>query len=624
MKRFIVLFFAIITAASLIGAPAEAKNVNDFHFSKFEADYYPERTADGTSKMKVDEKLTAVFPTYKQNKGICRRIPHSNKEGRYKILDDLREKDIVVRRNGAYEPIYSIEKEDDYYEVCTGTDEYVTGTQEYEFIYTFTNVVTPYEDQQEIYWNTNGTGWSQRFDEVIARVHIDKKYLDGGRWCYVGSHGESGQNRCVISEIDDGLMFYSKRLSSYENLTFAITLHPGSFVIQEPENSYLAFWLIAIVAIVLALLMIIPIKRYRSTAEIRKYHKEYFVKPEYAPHKSYNLLEMSTIYLGKKKDPKVALLLDMIIKKKIELQKGEVVGFFGKQQWNVLVKDSSNMSLAERTIIEILNGGISFNDGDIIKIKRRNANSTLVSLGKRFDNAGKNDAKKDKLVNDKFGKVFGGDVSSAWIVIMVLMFMMAPYAFGIVAVAIATGLNNISGADGWDIYSEGVRYVGASLAIVIILGLVFVAFAIWTILSNKSNKFRGYEKLGIEASRYMDGLKLYINMAEKDRLAFFQSVKGADTSTEGIVKLYESLLPYAALFGVEESWMKELQKYYQIEDIETPNWAGVYTMSEISKVVSSASSYSTSSVHYGGSSGSGGGGGGFSGGGGGGGGGGGR
>ena len=128
----------------------------------------------------------------------------------------------------------------------------------------------------------------------------------------------------------------------------------------------------------------------------------------------------------------------------------------------------------------------------------------------------------------------------------------------------------------------------------------------------------------------MDGLKLYISMAEKDRLEFLQSVKGADVSDKGIVKIYEKLLPYAALFGVEKSWMKELEKYCEIRDIKEPDWyhvnnfAAFYT---VSQTLHSASSFVSYSTHYssgGGSGFSGGGGGGFSGGGGGGGGGGGR
>lgn len=122
----------------------------------------------------------------------------------------------------------------------------------------------------------------------------------------------------------------------------------------------------------------------------------------------------------------------------------------------------------------------------------------------------------------------------------------------------------------------------------------------------------------------MDGLKLYIEMAEAERMKMLQSVKGADTSAEGIVKLYEKLLPYAAVFGLEESWLKEMKEYCEVEEIDQPDYlmTGI-AASELIRTMNNTASYvttaSTMSSSGGGSSSgfSGGGGGGFSGGGGG-------
>ena len=113
-------------------------------------------------------------------------------------------------------------------------------------------------------------------------------------------------------------------------------------------------------------------------------------------------------------------------------------------------------------------------------------------------------------------------------------------------------------------------------------------------------------------------------MAEAERLKFLQSVDGADVSAEGIVKLYEKLLPYAAVFGLEESWMKEMKEYCEVQEIEEPDYllAG-FTASEMLRTMNNASSYISNSTVMSSSGGgsssgfSGGGGGGFSGGGGG-------
>ena len=125
-------------------------------------------------------------------------------------------------------------------------------------------------------------------------------------------------------------------------------------------------------------------------------------------------------------------------------------------------------------------------------------------------------------------------------------------------------------------------------------------------------------------------MKLYIEMAEAERMKMRQSVKGADTSAEGVVRLYEKLLPYAAVFGLEESWMNELSKYYEMNEVAEPDWyaSGImpmdmirmsHLMSDYSRTATvmassgGASSSGGSGSFGGGFSGGGGGGGGFSG-----------
>ena len=142
----------------------------------------------------------------------------------------------------------------------------------------------------------------------------------------------------------------------------------------------------------------------------------------------------------------------------------------------------------------------------------------------------------------------------------------------------------------------------------------------------KTEKYEKYTEKGLKLARYLEGLELYIGMAEADRLKFLQSVEGADTSNEGIVKLYEKLLPWASLFGLEESWMKELAKYYEIGDVDelisqdlVNGIIAANIARDLDRVISQSTSYVEPSSAGGSwsSGGSGGGGGGFSGGGGG-------
>lgn len=626
----LMLICQIVLLLGGVNASAVVKNVNNFYFKDYTVDFYLEKADDDTSFMRVKEVFTAEFPTYNQNKGICRRVPYSMKNAQGKpvvIIKSMKRPDVTLTRNGKSEPIYSLDKKDNHYEICTGTEEYVLGEQIYSFEYKFENVITHYEENgkawDELYWNTNGTDWQQRFESITARVHLkDTSILTGDRWCYVGSHGEHGQDRCEISDIEDGVQFVAKNLYSHENLTFDLELKPDSFVVVEPEETYIMY---AALAAVIALALFInfrTIKKYLSVSKKRNFYKGFFIAPEYAPHDKYGLMEMSANYIGAQRSANTALFLKMIVDGRIELIKGEKSWLTGKIGWKIRPKNLKNLETDEKTLLKILNGGPEPSTEKDIELKRRTATSTLVSLGRTLRTYGSDKAKTDGLFEPAkpFKTLFG----TIALLLFVFVFMSAPVMmFAVFSILAGTFSDEVV------VSPSGKIIVGFAEVVLISVVILIVSAIIRGIVNGANAKYEKRTELGLRMSRYMDGLKLYIKMAEKDRLEFLQSVKGADTSPEGIVKLYEKLLPYAALFGLEKSWMKELQHYSEVNEIETPTWytaniAAVSSITQFTSVINSVSSISTSSTSYSSSGSSGGGGGGFSGGGGGGGGGGGR
>lgn len=629
-KRLLILCQILLCLTGVFfSTPVSAKDVDNFYFSAFSADYYVDKAADGTAKMHVVEELVAVFPDFNQNKGICRRIPYTINKGRTVVMDAPKKSDFKLTRNGLPEPVYSLERENDYYEVCTGTEEYVRGRQAYKLEYDMKNVALEFTEEgntwQELNWNTNGTDWKQKFNVITARVHFaDPSVLTGDVKCFVGKHGSTNQSRCEVRKTDDGFIFVTTGVNAYENLTFYTKLKSGSFVVPEPDKSYLMVILATIVVLVCLLVLLAVTKRFKATADKRKYYNEYFVNPEYSPSKDYSLNEMAAVYIGRLKDTKVALLLQMLVEKKIELKKGEKK-FFGGQQWSIIVKNKDGLDTAESTLLKIVNGGADFKKDEEIEIKRRTATSSLVSLGNKFRNVGISKAKTDKLVDSKFTGVKLSSATSIFVTLILFMSFGISFFMPLIVIMSMTLFSDSS-----EVFYGGKLFVLAKPMLIVILASVLITVVVGIILSHRAARVKHHTMEGLAASRYMDGLKLYITMAEKDRLEFLQSVKGADVSDKGIVKIYEKLLPYAALFGVEKSWMKELEKYCEIKEIKEPDWyhannfAAFYT---VSQTLHSASNFVSYSTHYssgGGSGFSGGGGGGFSGGGGGGGGGGGR
>lgn len=607
-----ILFLLVLLAAPCyIVLPANADTQN-FHFSDFTGDYYLTKDAEGISHLRVVESVTAEFPDFNQNKGICRQIPYTNQDGKNTTLSSLSRDNIKLLRNGAPEPIYSIEKVDNFYNVCTGTEEYVLGSQTYTFEYEFEKVVTDFKDYQELYWDTNGNGAVQRFNKVTARVHFDnstKDYATGKTWCYVGKYGEKGQDRCTTTEIEDGVQFSANSLMSHENLTFDIELKPDSFVVPPPAKNYAYVWITVITGLICLYFIGLFVRKFIRTREKANYYKGLFVKPEYQPHKNYSLAEMTEVYLGKKKDVKVALLLEMLVKHEVELKKND------NKKWSVILKRPVDGEYLD--LLRILNGWSKPEIGEEIEIKRHTANSSLISLKKSMEQKILSDLKADKLVEEKYQI---GDSSKRGImniIVSSIIFALIANMAWFFLLGIMQGLMGLDSAYGAEFVFYDYFYV---VSMIMIVGAVIICVA----LNDNTQKFATLTREGLEASRYMEGLELYIRMAEADRMKFLQSVDGADVSATGIDKLYEKLLPYAAVFGLEESWMNEMKDYCKVEEIEEPDYllTGI-AVHEISRSMRNAASYATTSTVMSSSGGgsssgfSGGGGGGFSGGGGG-------
>lgn len=585
-------------------------NVNNFYFSDFTADYYLYKAEDGTSRLKVVEQFTAEFPNYDQNHGFIRVIPFTNQDGKNLTTASDHDLDISIKHNGVTEEPYDITTGDGYFEVTIREPTaYVHGTQYYELTYEFRNVIVDFSKDQELYWDTNGNDWQQKFNKVTARLHIDSEILnhviDSSTSCYIGKYGKSDQGRCEIRRSGEGYEFIANNLSSGENLTFAVDFEPGTFAIAAKSYDYRFVIILGIEFAAISLLIGSFIYNKSKYSSKRKFYKNYFVKPEYQPAKDCTVAEMATNYMGNTSDKlvKVATLIELAVQGKIELIKLD-----GKDKWTYkVVKDE--FTLAERNVLQVLAGQvISLEPGTEVEIKKHKGTEKLLKLTYKFNGYVK-DALKAKGLYEERVKHYGGWLSAFAVLWLMAGFLGLPILF-------ETTVSYRELVGGW--------------LLAIVTCILFMAIAIASfIVSYTDQPYAIRTKLGLEYSRYMDGLKLYIKMAEADRIKFLQSVKNVSTSKQGIVKLYEKLLPYAIIFGQEKSWLKEMSRYYEISGVSNPTWYrtnggfdALMFSSMVNSVVSStnssiASSYSYSSTSGSSSSSHGGGGGGFSGGGGG-------
>ena len=614
MKKVVSFYFTILMLICQVftfGAPVSATSANNFYFSNADFDYTLGQDTEGVSTLKVKETLTAEFPNTNQNHGITRYIPYTNQGGKNVTLGSLN--GLKVTRNGQPENIAKTERENGCFVIYLGREsEYVHGSQTYTLEYEFENVITDFDDFQELYWDTNGTGWSQRFDHLSATLRFADpeivKNLKKDTWCYVGKQGEKGSDRCssYYDSTDNTLRFSTSNLAPGENLTFVAQFKPQTFVVVHRYNYFLI--VIAAVLSVGAFFAIFGSYRYwlKKGKSNYLYRKKLFAAPQYQPMKDLTVAEADQVSIKKQKPSYVATLLELAIAGKITLKQGEPTKVLKKDTWSVVVNDNTGLTSAQAYVLEILNGGGTVKSGMEIVVKKHTATSHLQSLSRLYVTSSNN-----LLVEKGYlaKKQTGMKNATAVILVVAIAFGLAfaPMLISLAAIILAE-----SGVLSGDL-------VGQEFLVPYIIGLVFVTIVLASVFCSRSARYSVYTEKGLDADNYLEGLKLYIKMAEKDRLKFMQSVKGAPKTDKGLVKLYEKLLPYACLFGLEDSWMDTLNRYYQMDPAYQPGWYyghDIITLSAFNSINHSLSTTISSSTSYSSSS-SGGGGGGFSGGGGG-------
>ncbi len=567
----------------------------------FNVDYYLTRDENGVSHMHVVETIDVTFSEENQSHGLVRVIPFTNQDGQNLTTASDFYIDVKATRNGDPENIADIEANEGYFRVLLGNaDEYVYGDYTYVLEYDFEDIITNQSGDalgggitkwQELYWDTNGNDWTNTFENITATLHMDKelasKYLHKNA-CYVGKYGANGSTRCTISENANGteISFSASEIDSYENLSFVLAFEPGTFVIPETQKNYAALAILIIVLIGGMIIVLVAVRKYNKVKAKKAYYKNMFVKPEYAPPANLTVAEMAKVGLTDviKGTAPTATMIELAISQKIAIHKQIKDGILkDKNIWTIEVLNIDILP-EQKNILRILKGNGEIQQGDKFELKKQKYDRSLARYLEKFETEAEKRLQELGLFepDDKSKKFSSGGAKTLAIIWSYLVLI-----FGVPML-----INSYK------------PYLPLFGGIPIIIGIVLVTIAapvIFYILTNQADKYAQRTEKGLEMARYLEGMKLYVKMAESERIKFLQSVDGADVSNQGIVKIYEKLLPYAVIFGLEKSWLGEMSKYYEYDDVSNPSWyvgAGAFAVSDFSNSVSEISSLAASSITH--------------------------
>ncbi len=591
-------------------------DTSDFEFQSFNGEYELSRAADGGSQVRITETIVPVFPDFDQNRGIMRAIPDL-----YQDVPLHTEVHAVTDAAGDDVPFEATWDAQGFVELALGTDEFVHGEQTYVIEYTQRNVVGTFSDTDadEFYWDVNGTGWDQPFGEVAATVTMDgglAATLTGNAACYVGAFGETTPCGILRTEDGDGATFTARAagLAPHETMTVAIGFASGTFVPGEPDPDYVSIYqpqppvwstVLAMGGLILSLLAVLAAIVLRMLPDGGAPGRGTIIA-EYSVPEDLNVMAAAHL-VGKPATAISAQLISLAVRRKIRLLDYSVKG---DAEYAVQLLDPTGVDRLEQRVLQALFGELTPGESrDLPK-----TDTTLAKGLQRVSKAAAKSLRTDGLVEPIPKWLRGGWLRTIAIVLIVVAFLNEFFAVP-------------EGAD------SPLTFWAIAAAM---LAFILVAF-----LSRKPTRFT---QKGAERNDYLRGIKLYLEVAEEDRIRMLQSPEGAERvgmagqvntlDRVQIVKLYERLLPFAVIWGVEKEWMDHLA--VRMEEAQTsPDWfagrdgfssnAVVGTLHGVGRTASVTSTSSGSWSGSGGSSFSGGSsGGGFSGGGGGGGGGGGR
>jgi len=471
-------------------------------------------TINKDASIDVTEKIVYDFGDYERH-GIFRDIPikYDARGGNY----GLRISGVKVTDENGQKLTTDISYPSQNIEIKIGdADTLITGKHTYVISYKIKRAINYFDDHDELYWNATGTDWDVSIDKASATIYFPNAITEkeAQATCYAGTWGstESCADSLFLFNADDqveGVVFNQRDLSVYNGLTVVAGWPVGQVykptVIDNFINILIDNWILFIPVLVFVLLF----ARWFSTG--RDALGRETIIPEYEAPENLNPAQVGTI-IDQKVDRRdiSALIIDLAVRGYLKIKKLD-----GDYE---LIKLKSEDDLAVESEKDLMKGFFS----------------------------GANTTKKLSELKDKFYKTYQ-DISNGLYESLYksgYFYSNPGYQRGLYLVL---GILILFAA-----FFIGSFLGGIGVFSLILSGLLFIIFG--QIMPARTRK-------GVLAKEYILGLKMYLSVAEKDRINFHNApAKNPEQ--------FEKLLPYAMVMGVEKEWAKQFEDIYN----QKPDW----------------------------------------------------
>jgi uncharacterized membrane protein YgcG len=469
----------------------------------------------------VSESITYDF-SLNEKHGIYRDIPvkYKARGGNYNLrLSDIS----VTDETGNARPFDAYSNGDNLRIKIGDPDVLVSGQQVYVINYMVKRALNYFDSYDELYWNATGNDWIATIEQAKATVVLPQALLDNGLQavCYAGARGSSEE--CLSRRYNyvsqgqvDKIVFTNDRLKGGEGLTVVVGWPKG--LVVEPSAFAKLSDTVKDNAILFLPVLTLLLFYYLWRTRGRDPEGRGTIIAYYDPPDNLSPAEIGTIIDERAHKHDVsAEIINLAVKGYLKIVniKGKGILKSADYELHKLKESSSLKNKHERELLDAL-----FAD-----------NKSKVKLSDLKDKFYKDLEKIKKViyqstVTKNYFPKNPNKVRGIYLVI------------GGIVISLGWFLGGVFGLLG-----------ALSLAL---SGVIIIFFSFF--MPRKT-------KQGAIVKEQILGLKEYLTVAEKDRIKFHNA-------PEKKPELFEKLLPYAMVLGVEKEWAKQFKGIYD----QQPNW----------------------------------------------------
>jgi len=496
------------------------------------------------SSINIEEKIQYNFDNLEKY-GIYRNIPihYQARGGNFSLgISDI---SVADENNHPYQ--FSLANQGNDKSIKIGdSNQLISGIKTYVIRYKIERAINYFQNHDELYWNATGNEWEIPIMQSSAKIILPQSVSvpDLQADCFVGLLGYNekcasfwnldSNNQKIEGEVDQAQIvnFVQGSLGAGEGLTIVVGFPKGIVieptVLQKSSNIVWDNKIVFLPILVFIVYFIIWWKKGRDPKG------KGVIVPQYEAPDNLTPIEVGTLldYRIDNRDLS-AEIIDLAIKGYLKITQVEKKTLIFKSKDYLLeaLKDADELENEfDQKLMAALfeDADIEEKDGKKIKtVKLSDIDKTIFQVNLISIKNKVNKALFDKgYVADKPKRKFFTGIKTASILMPFIWFIM------IVFMTSQSGIINI-----------------------LSIGSAVVIFVIFTILMRKRTQ------KGVITREEILGLREYIRVAEIDRIKFHDA-------PEKNPQLFEKLLPYAMVFGLEKEWAKQFKDIY----INPPNW----------------------------------------------------